>query len=477
MAIVTSKFRTSAASSFTNSFGTDSVYLLLGRPQSWGNTLSANFSAQGTGTISDSNPPNPADNYLNEYNVWRDALAAVKLSTADVRVCIPRNNWISGTRYDMYRHDISSVKATATGKFSLSDSNMIVYDTDTGRVYKCLYNGATPALTTGVVSTVKPTTTNAAPETTADGYVWKYLYTLGVVDADFVTANYIPIPKPATQSVSNINGINVVVVESGGGTYATPPTVTIYGDGTSAAATAQISGGAVTKVDISNPGSGYTWAKVVFSGGGATSNAVATAIIAPSGGHGSNLISECYAHNVMIAGTVSGYLQSDVPVNQDFRAVALVKNPDVYIQSTVTSAGTIATAGTVRISRTLVMTSSATTAPANDTILSNAAGAIGVFAFQSSGTVNLQYIQPMTVDSTDMSNDDLNRCSTSTLALRQFANGEVLSGTGYSQAISSVTSIVPEIQPYSGELLYLDYRQPVTRAAGQNEKINIVVNF
>lgn len=474
MAIVTSKFRSSAASSFTNSFGTDSIYLLLGRPQSWGNTLSANFTAQGSGTITDNNPPNPVDNYLNEYNVWRDALAAVKLSTADVRVCVPRNNWITGTRYDMYRHDISSVKATSTGKFNLSDSNMIVYVPDTGRVYKCLYNGTTPALTTGVVSTVAPTTTNAAPETTADGYVWKYLYTLSAVDADFITSNYIPVPT--TQNVSNINGINVVVVDTGGSGYSSPPTVTIYGDGTGATATAEVSTGSVTKVTISTPGSGYTWAKVVLNGGGGA-NAVATAIIAPTGGHGSNLIAECNAHNVMIAGTVSGYLQSDVPINQDFRSVALIKNPSVYITSSVTSAGTKATAGTARINRTLVMTSTATVAPANDTVLTNAAGATGIFVFQSSGTVNLQYIQPVTADSNTASVDDLARLDAGTLKLKQFADGNLLTGTGYSETISSTTTITPELQPYSGELLYLDYRQPVTRVSGQNEKINIVVNF
>lgn len=475
MAIVTSKFRSSAASSFTNSFGTDSIYLVLGRPQSWGNALSANFADQGSGTINDNNPPNPADNYLNEYNVWRDALAAVKLSTADVRVCIPRNNWVAGTRYDMYRHDISSAKATSTGKFNLSESNQIVYVPTTGRVYKCLYNGTSPALTTGTVSTVAPSTSNAAPETTADGYVWKYLYTLTAVDADFITANYIPVPT--TQNVSNINGINVIVVDSGGAGYTAPPTVTIYGDGTGATATADVSTGSVTKINITTPGSGYTWAKVVISGGGASTDAQATPIIAPTGGHGSNLIAECNAHNVMIAGTVSGYLENDVPINQDFRSVALIKNPSVYIRPEVTSAGTVATAGTARISRTLVMTSSATVAPANDTILTNAAGAVGIFTFQSSGTVNLQYIQPMTVDSSTMSVDDLARTDLGTLKLKEYANGNVLTGTDYSQAISSTTTITPELQPYSGELLYLDYRQPVTRAAGQNEKINIVVNF
>lgn len=476
MAIVTSKFRTAAASSFTNSFSTDSMYLLLGRPQSWDNSLSANFAAQANGTVTDNNPPNPADNYLNEYNVWRDAMAAIKLGTADVKVCTTRNNWIAGTRYDMYRHDISAAKATATGKFNIDGSNMIVYVPTTGRVYKCLYNGSNASLTTGVVSTVSPSTTNAAPETTADGYIWKYLYTLNASDADFITANYIPVPT--TSSVSNINGINVIVVENAGAGYAATPTITIYGDGSGAAATAVTSAGAIVGITVTTPGSGYSWAKVVFSGGSPSSQASATAIIAPAGGHGSNLIAECNAHNAMITGTISGYFGSDVPVNQDFRTVALVRNPRTYVTSAVTSAGTVATVSTARITRTATMTSTATTPPANDVVLSNTAGAQGIFVFQSSGTVSLQYIQPVPVDSSVTTAAELARIDTAgTRQLLQFAAGNVLSGTGYSRAVSSVTTLLPEIQPYSGEMLYLDYRQPVTRSALQNEKINIVINF
>ena len=203
MAIVTSKFRTQAASSFTQRFSADNMYLILARPQPWDDTLSTRFTAQGTGTISDINTPNPVDNSLNEYAMWRDAMAAIKLTASNVKVVTGRNNWQSGTRYDMYRHDISSTNPTSTGKYNLSDSNLIVYDSDSGRVYKCLHNGSGAQYTSGVVSTVKPSTTGTAPQKTADGYIWKYLYTITASDADFVTANYIPVNN--TTSISSIS--------------------------------------------------------------------------------------------------------------------------------------------------------------------------------------------------------------------------------------------------------------------------------
>lgn len=482
MAIITSKFRVSAASGFASTFASDNIFLVLGRPQSWDNALSTNFSAQAVGTVTDSNVPNPVDNWTNEYALWRDALAGVKLNFSDVRLATVRYNWQSGTRYDMYRHNINSSDPTENGYFDLSDSNFIVYVTSTGCVYKCLYNGKNGTLTTGVVSTVQPSTTGLTPETTADGYIWKYLYTITAADADFVTANYIPVPT--TSSVSSVNGIDVIYVTNPGASYSSAPVVTIYGDGAGAAATAVTSAGTITKITVTNAGSGYTWAKVAIGGGGTPTTANAIAVIAPNGGHGSNLSYETMAHNVMIAGTVSGYLNNDFPVNQDFRSIALIKNPLTYSTSVgyfVTSnVGTLFTANTGRILRTLTMTSGATTAPANDlTITGSNSQASGLFVFQSSGTVQLQYIQPVNSD-VPANISDLRIDTAGTKQLYQFTTGETITATGYSQFVNSSTGLtgqVPEIQPYSGSMLYLDYRQPITRSAGQNEKINIVINF
>jgi hypothetical protein len=477
MAIVTSKFRVAAASSFSSLFGTDSMYLLLGRPQSWDNTLSTNFAEQTGSATSDLVPPNPVDNTLNEMATWRDAMAAVRVTGGQTKLAIARNNWTASTRYDMYRHDINAARATATGKFNLSESNMIVYNTSNSSVYKCLYNGSNAQLTTGTVSTVAPTTTALAPQTTADGYIWKYLYTINAADADFITNNYIPV-RNDTSSVSSVNGIDVIVVDNGG-SYSSIPTVTIFGDGTGAAATAITSAGVITKITVTAAGSGYTWAKVRITAVAVNTPASSTAIIAPAGGHGANLINECMAHNVMIAGSVESYQGNDVPVSQDFRTIAIVRNPLEYQTSSVAwTTSTVATATTKRITRTLVMTSTATTAPANDITLTNTSGSLAIAVFQSSGTVNLQYIQPIAADSSILSTAEINRIDTSTtLSLKQYANGDIITGTAYSQAISNTTTVLPELQPYSGQILYMDYRQPITRNLNQNEKINIVINF
>jgi hypothetical protein len=91
----------------------------------------------------------------------------------------------------------------------------------------------------------------------------------------------------------------------------------------------------------------------------------------------------------------------------------------------------------------------------------------------------MEYIVPINADAPE--SIDLTRIDTITsFKLYDFNTSDTITATSYSQLINSstgTTGTLPEIQPYTGQMLYLDYRRPVTRSAGQNEKINIVINF
>jgi hypothetical protein len=67
------------------------------------------------------------------------------------------------------------------------------------------------------------------------------------------------------QSFTGVESIDVVTA---GLEFVTTPTVTIEGDGVGATAKALIVNGAVRKVEVTNPGTGYTSAVVTISGGG-----------------------------------------------------------------------------------------------------------------------------------------------------------------------------------------------------------------
>ena len=255
--IVTTKFRVHNAEQFAEAFSETS------------NTIMYLFIGKNTTFPDDNNPPTPVNSTANvEYTPWRDMYAAKRITTADVTHAIPRYNWTSGTVYDRYDDQDTNLLET-------DDFYVITEDFN---VYKVLGNAG------GTASTTKPTGTSTSPFTAADGYIWKYMYTVTTAKAlKFLTNDYIPVQTLSTddgtdqwdvQQAAIDGGIHVVNVTAGGSAYGSAPGVTITGDGTGATATSTITAGVVTAVTITNPGTGYTRAQVTFASGAAASTAV-----------------------------------------------------------------------------------------------------------------------------------------------------------------------------------------------------------
>jgi hypothetical protein len=124
-------------------------------------------------------PPDVDPSYQNTYyDVWRNMIALKKFQTSDVSHVVPRYQWTSGTVYSEYDDNDASLY-----------EKQFYASTTEGRVYKCIDNNQ------GVVSTVKPTTTDSSNiELTSDGYRWKYMYTISSGEAlKFQTNAYMPV--------------------------------------------------------------------------------------------------------------------------------------------------------------------------------------------------------------------------------------------------------------------------------------------
>jgi hypothetical protein len=119
--------------------------------------------------------------------------------------------------------------------------------------------------------------------------------------------------------------IEVIKVVNGGSGYGAA-TVNILGDGTGATAQAICSGGQVVGVIVTNPGYGYTWTDIQFSGNEASSGASARAIMSPVGGHGSNAINELNANSIVFYTSISRDKNQGIEINNDYRKVGLVRN-------------------------------------------------------------------------------------------------------------------------------------------------------
>ena len=96
---------------------------------------------------------------------------------------IPRFNWTSGTVYTAFNDNVDAIP-----------SNSYYVLTEDNQVYMCLQQGRTAA-GVPVESVVKPAIVDLTkPFKTADGYKWKFLYSISAARANkFLSSNFVPI--------------------------------------------------------------------------------------------------------------------------------------------------------------------------------------------------------------------------------------------------------------------------------------------
>jgi len=470
-AIVTNKFRLNNAEQFYESFAeaSTSYYLFVGRPQPWTSTT-----PYGGGT--DSAPPTPLDNVDDEFMYFRDMQAAKRIASSDIQYAIPRHTWTTGTAYDYYRGDYGAQWSTTTSDIVKTENDgtnlwasttLFYVISSLNNVYKCMWNNA------GAASTVEPTGTSNSELTTADSYVWKYMYTLTTAQvADFLTADFMPVATNSTVSAAAVDGaIRHYKIERAGSGYTnnTYTTIAVNGDGASAEVTVVVSGGAVDSVTSTTAGTGYTFATCdidAISGiGTPTTSAIVTPIIGPKGGHGFNAVNELGGFYVMTNTSIASTEGSgDFVVDQDFRRVGIVLNPYNYGTTTV------ATASTLSALKSMTFAASPTpgTFVHDEIITGGTSDAKGKVVHWDSTNRVLKYIQTQWTG-VETAGADKNK-------LTAFAVSEVVTGAGAATGtISALTN--PEIDYYSGNAIYAEDRSPITRATDQTENVKLIVEF
>ena len=450
-AIITNKFRIHNAEQYIEAFSEASgtnIYLFIGRPQPWSD---------------DTSPPTPVDNNDTSFNAYDDMVAMKRVTASDVVHAVVRRDWTSGTVYDEYAHDYSSTNSAASGATSLSAATYYVL-TDDYNVYKVINNN------NGGASTTKPTGTSTGYITTADSYVWKYMYSISAADAlKFLSTDFMPVKFIAsdpgagqpykeqydTQQNATDGEIKKINITAAGSGYSSAPTVTITGDGTGATATVTVSAGSINTVTITNAGSGYTQATITVSGGGGSAGAL-KAIISPEGGHSSNAIHELggfYVMNNVRLEYNDG--SGDFPVSNDYRRIGLVRDPYNYGTSTVATD---------------------TTRTATKSITFESSGLTGTFVVDETITGGSSSASAKVID-WDSTNRILRYYQDVNTGFTAFTSAETVTG-GTSSASGTINALNnPEVEPDSGDIMYLEHRRPINRASDQIEDIKLVIEF
>jgi len=461
-AIVTTPFRVLNAENFKADVVAGGMYLGIGKSDVWSLT---------TSDTTDTTAFTPYDNIDNVTEAWQNMLGLKKLLAADIAHVVPRNTWTTGVSYVAWDSDQADIFDKA---FYVVTSEF--------KVYKCIFAPA-------AASIVQPTQTNTAPTAESDTYVWKYLYTISVADAEkFLTTSYMPVKtissvyysqadsvaeaalseadyaqylnQKASRNHAQAAGIERLEITNGGNTYTGNPTVTITGDGSGATVvTADISKNAsnqITAITMSQArkGTDYSVAQVTISGGGGAL-ATARAVISPQTGHGVDPIQELGAFYVGLNTLLTGTEAGDLVVAQDFRQVSLCKKPLILDGSAV------ATASTLRALSYLQLTGSN---PTNNFLLDAVVtGAAGAKAF---------------ITEIDATNDRLYIHQNSKTGYKDFVNGETIAGAGGGTATLHGTALVGgEVKLNSGQMIFLENRSPINRSSNQTEDIKVIIEF
>ena len=216
----------------------------------------------------ENNPPTPEVTQDYEYGTRNSIIAVKKINVKDASLVVPRRDWVTSTVYDQYDGNYSVSYPADSGATKLKDARFYVLTSDFN-VYVCLFNN------NGSTSTVKPSFTDATPITTADGYVWKYLYTIPLsLRNRFLTSVFMPVQRAVTNSFYSNGQISSVVIDNAGTGYLGNALVTLTVNGQFLGLTGNVvanltpvfnASGKFIDVIINNPGVNYKTATITIT--------------------------------------------------------------------------------------------------------------------------------------------------------------------------------------------------------------------
>ena len=162
--MIKNNFKTALIKNFKDTFSEFSKnqnYIFLGRSYNWNE---------------EPLPDVEIDSLDSELKAWDDMLVMKKILPQEVVLCTRKILWNSNVIYDQF-DDIVDLNYNYNFYVLTEDLN----------VYKCLWNN------NGAESLYAPSGTSIDLIKTADGYIWKYLYSIRPELKNFITNDYMPV--------------------------------------------------------------------------------------------------------------------------------------------------------------------------------------------------------------------------------------------------------------------------------------------
>lgn len=526
--LLTQNFHTSLAKSFYDDLvgGTGIYYYYQGRVLEWG------------GNANDL-PEEPIDNKLYDAATRQGMNFMTRISASDISFSVPRIDWQSGTVYDAYDDSYSPSNLAPSGASKIDDANIYIL-TDEFKVYKCIDNAENSPSTIKPTSTSTDyinstdgyvwkfiffiplalrnkfltsasmpvitqnsnrlflngeiqdvtilsggsgyTRDNTSISVLGDGTGAELDYTLspsgeildviilnpgsGYVNASIsiigdgtgadLSLVFSPTVTNTLQEAVELNAvkgeISRIVLNNSGTGYSNP-NVAIVGDGAGAGANALLNAdGSIRSIQITDRGLNYNFAEVRITDNTGV-GASARAVVSPFLGHGANAIEELYADNITIFGGTTPGENSEAfsTLNNDSRQVGIIKDPLAFN----TNVRYRSTLGRCFYVATINYESGQSVVP--DQVIYG-------------GSVN----QDNEAIVAGIENGNIAISKTSPYIPKVGDN--IIDENGIN--IGSITNITaPEVDKYSGKILFIDNTQPFTDTVEQSVLFRTVFRF
>jgi hypothetical protein len=482
---IRNEFRVSNVTNFISSLSNgNNLYLGISRPEYW-NIASA----------SDAAPSIPQNNCYGVASDWEEMMQMKLISPSSMSNGMFKEIWAPNTAYDTFRHDWNGTRASVYNgpnnfvglPADLSQAKYYVI-TSAFNIYICLKQsvvGGVVQASTQNPDTGTPVGSNTGVYSTSDGYLWKFIaVTTPANVVSFSTNTYHPastiITAPGsndpyfpqwTNQLNSANfkqGVYVINVTAGGSGYnsgvsgtvsigsGTAGSVTILGNGINLVGTMTFgSGGTITNINITNPGSGYTYMSIAVTGG---SGFTYDPIFTPSWGLGADPVQDLSAYYAIINSTLNSN-EGPFTVTNDYRKICLVYNPTTYSSSALATTQYLDATWTFQLQTGLAVGAYTS----DEVVYDSATGAYGRVVDFNNTTGVLRIIRT--------SNENAGIAGASA----GFAVGSTVApGIGIIQTAGIKT---PTVQAGSGHIIYVEYRSPIARSLGQSENISLVVEF
>ena len=400
----------------------------------------------------------------------RQTLQSVK-TLANASYVVPTVNWVSGVIYNHWDDNNHAL----TNFYAINSFNDVFICVGVGKLADGTINASVDEPTQTFQRSSSLGGGYASDGKTfelGDGYRWRFMYRISnVAYATYRTSNWTPakvvvsaagliVEENAQKTLQDgsVGGeiIGVEIVNKGT-TVTSVPTITVTGNGSLAAFTVDISNGSVTRVLVDTDantgdylhGSGYDYADLKLSVG----DAVLRPILSPKLGVHANAVKTLKSNALMLQTDFVANENESIRIENDFNQVALFKNVNAYGTSTLFSANT----GSAL--KGLAVTVSNGSFESDDLFNNDAGTATAKVYYHDTVDGKLYYWQDeQTGFGTFSSTDGLSN----------------LTRTG----IAGTSALLnPDIDVYSGDIMYINNVNEITRASNQTEDIRIVIQL